>query len=359
MTANVFISYRRMDSPAYAGWLYDVLADEIGASHVFRDVDAIEPGLDFHEILQANVEKCDVFLAIIGPKWLAGEGGGAARLFDENDFVRVEIEAALKRNIRVIPVLVDGAVMPSEKDLPDSLRPLARRNAVSVSHARFRTDSSVILRAISKIASEKQEKTAAERIDRSRSKQEGLGALKSKVANSELFSSYIHMAFPGLLALGIVAHVSLYSVVKFDWMYGALLPLAYLYLLYIGRKIVKAEYGAFEISLYFLCLCFFVSYTMAGIFETYKLELVRCNDTGFLACFLHSFGQGFAFGSLISAAASISIIGIFRKKLKIAAMIVYVGVLVLAAIVLYGEFGKNSKSSTEPLTSLPMVGPHG
>jgi hypothetical protein len=141
MRGKIFISYRRDDSIGTAGRLNDRLVQTFGRKNVFMDVDQIPAGVDFARHLNVHVADCDVFLAVIGPGWLdSKDGDGARRLDSPEDFVRVEILAALGRSIRVIPVLVDGAEMPSPKDLPDALKPLARRNAVEVRNVQFGTD---------------------------------------------------------------------------------------------------------------------------------------------------------------------------------------------------------------------------
>ena len=137
-----FISYRREEASGHAGRLYDVLLTRFQPDHVFMDVDAIPPGVDFEEYIQAAVSRCDVLLAIIGPRWLTlTDDMGVRRLDDPGDFVRLEIEAALKRDVRVVPVLIQGSRMPRSDDLPESIRPLARRNALELSDARFRFDA--------------------------------------------------------------------------------------------------------------------------------------------------------------------------------------------------------------------------
>ena len=108
---RVFLSYRREDSRHQAGRLYDQLVKQFGKGHVFKDVDSIPLGLDFREILTERVADCDVFLAVIGDAWLSIAGkSGTRRLDDPGDFVRIEIEAALGRNIPVIPVLVGNSL---------------------------------------------------------------------------------------------------------------------------------------------------------------------------------------------------------------------------------------------------------
>ena len=110
---RIFISYRREDAAYPAGWLFDRLAERFGEEQIFKDVDSIELGDDFAEVIGAAVGETDVLLAVIGDKWLtvADERGGR-RLDDSEDFVRIEIEAALTRKVRIIPILVEGASMP-------------------------------------------------------------------------------------------------------------------------------------------------------------------------------------------------------------------------------------------------------
>ena len=138
MAAKIFINYRREDSGHVAGRLHDHLARAFGRDQLFMDVDNIPLGEDFVAHLNSQVAACDVVLVVIGPKWLtAKDKRGQRRLHQPDDFVAIEIAAAITRNIRVIPILVDGAHMPSESELPDSLRALARRQAAEVRHVNF------------------------------------------------------------------------------------------------------------------------------------------------------------------------------------------------------------------------------
>jgi TIR domain len=139
-STGVFISYRREDTSGYAGRLYDSLRARIGGG-VFMDIDAIEPGLDFVEAIEGAMQRCTVVLALIGDRWLAvRDAQGRTRLDNAGDFVRLELETALRADKRVIPVLVHDATMPSEEQLPESLRALARRHAIELSDARWSTD---------------------------------------------------------------------------------------------------------------------------------------------------------------------------------------------------------------------------
>jgi hypothetical protein len=126
----IFLSYRREDTAGYAGRLYDALGAQFGRERIFMDVDNIPPGVDFGDHIDAAVGRCDALLALIGPRWVtAAHAGGERRIDDPADYLRLEIEAALRRNVLVIPVLVQGAHMPGPAELPERLRALTRRNA--------------------------------------------------------------------------------------------------------------------------------------------------------------------------------------------------------------------------------------
>jgi hypothetical protein len=155
---RIFMSYRREDTAFPAGWLYDRLASRFGRDQVFKDIDSIELGDDFIEVITTAVESCDVLLVLIGGRWLAITGQeGQRRLDNPNDFVRLEIEAALARNVRVIPILVDAAQVPRADELPPSLAKLTRRQALELSPARFDTDTQRLLRVLDKTVAEAQE----------------------------------------------------------------------------------------------------------------------------------------------------------------------------------------------------------
>jgi WD40 repeat protein len=158
---RIFISYRRQETAYPAGWLYDRLVEHLGQGQVFKDVDSIELGDDFVEVITAAVAGCDVLLALIGDRWLTITGeGGRRRLDDPDDFVRLEIEAALTRNVRVIPVLVDRARMPRAGELPASLAKLVRRQALELSPSRFDFDTRRLLRVLDSSLAEAQARQA-------------------------------------------------------------------------------------------------------------------------------------------------------------------------------------------------------
>ena len=145
-TGRIFISYRREETAYAAGWLFDRLAEHFGQGQIFKDVDSIMLGDDFVDTINKAVASCDVLLALIGDEWLStAEPDGRPRIHSPQDFVRLEIEAALSRGIRVIPILVDGATMPRAEDLPNSLSRLPRRHALELSATRFETDTARLL----------------------------------------------------------------------------------------------------------------------------------------------------------------------------------------------------------------------
>ncbi len=139
--SGVFISYRREDSSGHAGWLREGLAERLGRDRVFMDIDTIEPGLDFVEVLERAVDDCDVLLVLIGKAWLTTKGAdGRRRLDDPKDYHRLEVESALKRRIRVIPVLVQDATVPRAEELPPTLQTLARRHATELDDSKWAYD---------------------------------------------------------------------------------------------------------------------------------------------------------------------------------------------------------------------------
>jgi len=140
---NIFISYREKDTAGETGRLADSLLQYFEADQVFRDIDKIEPGIDFSDAISKSLEACDVMLAVIGPDWatITHPNSTDPRLKDPNDWVRIEIASALSRNIRVVPVLVNGAVLPTSNQLPHDLQGLLRRQSYEVSNRRWQYDT--------------------------------------------------------------------------------------------------------------------------------------------------------------------------------------------------------------------------
>jgi formylglycine-generating enzyme required for sulfatase activity len=181
MSPRVFISYRRDDSAYAARGVHDRLEREFCRESLFMDVDAIALGVDFVGVLVTEVAKCDVLLAIIGPDWLdARDEEGHRRLENENDFVRIEIAAALKRDIPVIPILLEGTRLPKVEQLPGNLEGLARRNGMDVRHASFHNDLDRLVLALRRLSPAPRAPTAAPPVCPS-----------EPASNSEAFSSSV------------------------------------------------------------------------------------------------------------------------------------------------------------------------
>jgi hypothetical protein len=146
---KVFLCYRREDSGGYAGRIQDQIAQALGSDNLFMDVDAIPLGANFVRVLHDEVAKCEVLLAVIGRNWLdARDEDGKRRLENPKDFVRVEIVAALQRNIPVVPILVDGARIPDARQLPNELEELSLRNGIEVRLASFHNDVSRLIHGL-------------------------------------------------------------------------------------------------------------------------------------------------------------------------------------------------------------------
>jgi len=151
---RIFISYRREDTDFAAAWLFDRLVEHFGEGQIFKDIDTIQPGEDFGEVIRSAVASCDVMLVLIGDRWLTATGNDEQRRLDHpEDFVRLEIQAALARNIRVIPVLVGRVPMPRASELPGELAGLAKRQAHDLSPDRLDTDTGKLLRALERVLS--------------------------------------------------------------------------------------------------------------------------------------------------------------------------------------------------------------
>ena len=155
---RIFISYRRDDASGHAGRLYDDLVERFGDDRVFIDIDTIELGVDFGDSIEQALDRCEVVLAVIGRSWVKiTDSAGLRRLDNPDDYVRMELEAALARGIRVIPVRVQGAPMPSSAELPEGLARLARRQAIELSDHRWRYDVGVLVAAVERVAGEQGE----------------------------------------------------------------------------------------------------------------------------------------------------------------------------------------------------------
>jgi hypothetical protein len=152
---GVFISYRRELDSGWAPWIYDQLAERFGASRIFMDLDSINAGDDFVEVITRSVASCRILIALIGKGWSAAtDADGRRRLDDPADFVRLEIESALRHGIRVIPLLIENAQMPSATELPDSLAPIVSRQALTLTAAHRRYDAEHLIQAVNRVFDE-------------------------------------------------------------------------------------------------------------------------------------------------------------------------------------------------------------
>jgi hypothetical protein len=147
--STVFISYRRDNTAGEARALSNDLISRLGENSVFMDVDSIALGRDFRSVLQETTASCDLMLVLIGKNWAdAKDESGRTRLENPEDYVRLEIEAALKRNIPVTPVLVQGAQMPGPEQLPIEIRDLGYRNGFEISNNRWGSDVREMMRRL-------------------------------------------------------------------------------------------------------------------------------------------------------------------------------------------------------------------
>ena len=152
---KVFITYRREETSPHAGRLYDAMVARYGEDNVFMDVD-MAPGIDFVERITDAVAACEVLIVVMGPRWATVENEkGTARIADPEDFVRLELETALRRpDVTPIPVLVSGAQMPNREDLPSEVQAITRRNAVELSDQRWRSDVGRLISTLDELIAE-------------------------------------------------------------------------------------------------------------------------------------------------------------------------------------------------------------
>jgi len=160
---QIFISYRRDDAAGYARAVHEELVRAFGAERVFIDVDDINAGQPFSEIIQRSVGDSAVLLALIGKRWRGDRDDAMPRLFEADDFVRQEVAAALAKGLRVIPVLLDGVAMPEPAQLPPDLKALAGRNALELDNARFAADMERLVRELRSALGERGTAAAAPR----------------------------------------------------------------------------------------------------------------------------------------------------------------------------------------------------
>jgi len=149
MMPKIFVSYRRKGSEAVTGRIVDRLISHYGEESIFIDIDDIPIGADFRQHINEVLQQCDIMIAVIGPRWAGSAKKGGVNIQHENDWVRLEIETALKREVLIIPTLVEGAMMPKALDLPASLKDFAYRNAATVGGGKdFNTHVQQLIRSI-------------------------------------------------------------------------------------------------------------------------------------------------------------------------------------------------------------------
>ena len=162
-SGGIFLSYRRQDAAPYARLLKSQLSDRFPDADVFMDLDSIEAGLDFAEVIRDAVGSCTVLVALIGHRWATvTDEEGHRRLDNLDDYVRFEVQTALERGVRVIPVLVDGAKPLRQQQLPSELQKLARLNALELTYGRYDYDADQLLDTIQRVLA-----AAADSIDQS------------------------------------------------------------------------------------------------------------------------------------------------------------------------------------------------
>lgn len=148
---NIFINYRVHDTAGETGRLVDRLKQHFSDDQIFMDIDKIEPGLDFTKAISKSLESCDIMLAVIGPHWLGiNPADNTSRIKNPNDWVKTEISTALQRDIRVVPVLVDGGQLPDTDELPAELQPLLLRQTFEISNKRWDYDTEQLINMLIK-----------------------------------------------------------------------------------------------------------------------------------------------------------------------------------------------------------------
>lgn len=240
---TILISYRRSDSLAIAGRIFDRLSAHYGEDSVFMDIDDIPYGVDFRSHIHNTLQRTDVMLALIGVNWVGADAGGITRIHEPTDPVRVEIETALARNMSIIPVLVGGAKMPSDSDLPASFGNFAFLNAAEVATGRdFRTHMDRLIAAVDRLLSGEAEDAWTS------APASGRQAAAEKPWLADLLR---YVAVPLILIL--VAHHAIVSVfdlnVAYLWTACAAIPFVFGFFFFWAR-----EGGAGIASIYALAL---------------------------------------------------------------------------------------------------------
>lgn len=244
MTENIFISYRREDASGYAHAIYNRLCDAMGEEHVFMDVHDIDLGVDFVDRIEKAVASCDVLIALIGKKWLTASNGSNRRLDDPNDFVRLEVSSALKRDIRVIPILVDATTMPKSEELPDNLKLLARRNALVAINTSFNDDIDRLIEKLCDLLSIEYHDKSVDGID---------GIIKPNLPIG------LWLATIGYTLLSVVVFIGANSIVGYLFLVNAILLIIGCSIASLGKiKLWLVPISAAIIQCGITIICFFL-----------------------------------------------------------------------------------------------------
>jgi hypothetical protein len=208
---GVFISYRRSETSGYAGRLYDALAEHFGAERVFMDV-TMEAGIDYTVVIGDAIGSCGAVIALIGGQWLTvTDERGNRRIDDPADLHRVEIESALDRGVRVFPALVQGARMPTVEELPEPLRPLARRQAVELSDGRWDFDVSRLTHVLERVLGTEGPGEGIVARARRRVRRAIAGVRRAAMAHPWRVAYPLGLATAGLAALAVLAAIAAFS----------------------------------------------------------------------------------------------------------------------------------------------------
>src|SRR4029450_8625397 len=177
---GIFICYRREDSAGHSGRLFDRLRDRLGSDRVFMDVAGIDAGGDFMDAIEEAVGACAGPVAALGPGWLtSADASGRTRLSEPDDLIRLEIGAALARKVRVIPVLIGGALLPRGDQLPDELKALVRRQVVELRDTRWDDDADHLGQLLEKLlASAGQRRVVISSVNRGSDQSESATAIE-------------------------------------------------------------------------------------------------------------------------------------------------------------------------------------
>jgi TIR domain len=201
---KIFLSYRRLDTAAITGRIFDRLVAHFGRHAIFMDVDDIPVGTDFRKHIDGVLRQCDIFLAVVGAKWLGVDLAEMPRILDETDPIRNELRTALQIELPIIPVLVDGAKMPSARELPDDLRQVAARNAAEVSSGRdFDSQIRHLIGSIDRIIAQGNKEPNSEEAATVENRADRYAAADSKESKTKSWLSYLirNLAVPVILVM--------------------------------------------------------------------------------------------------------------------------------------------------------------